>query len=102
MNKAISATIITLNEEDTIQTCIQNVAQICDEVVVLDSYSKIIPIQILLAKTLLIIALEKKTCNKIRSNFAVRINIPKIITKLTMALKLGLPTRFKIKDCKFR
>ena len=40
MNKAISATIITLNEEDTIQTCIQNVAQICDEVVVLDSYSK--------------------------------------------------------------
>ena len=54
-------------------------------------------------KTLLIIArLEKKTCNKIRSNFAVRINIPKIITKLTMALKLGLPTRFKIKDCKFR
>ena len=39
MNKAISATIITLNEEDTIQTCIQNVAQICDEVVVLDSYT---------------------------------------------------------------
>ena len=50
-------------------------------------------------KTLLIIArLEKKTCNKIRSNFAVRINIPKIITKLTMALKLGLPTRFKIDE----
>ena len=40
MKKAISATIITLNEEDTIQTCIQNVVQLCDEVVVLDSYSK--------------------------------------------------------------
>ena len=40
MNKAISATIITLNEEDTIQTCIQNVAQICDEVVVLDSLKR--------------------------------------------------------------
>ncbi len=40
MKKAISATIITFNEENTIQTCIQNVAQLCNEVVVLDSYSK--------------------------------------------------------------
>ena len=40
MKKPISATIITLNEENTIQTCIQNISQLCNEVVVLDSYSK--------------------------------------------------------------
>ena len=40
MKKSISATIITLDEEDTLQTCIQNVTQLCDEVIVLDSYSK--------------------------------------------------------------
>ena len=40
MKKPISATIITLNEENTIQTCIQNISQLCDEVIVLDSYSK--------------------------------------------------------------
>ena len=40
MKKPITATIITLNEADTIQTCIKNVAQLCNEVIVLDSYSK--------------------------------------------------------------
>ena len=40
MTKAISATIITLNEEKTIAACIENVKQLCDEVLILDSYSK--------------------------------------------------------------
>ena len=37
--KLISATIITFNEEKTIARCIDNLKPICNEIVVLDSYS---------------------------------------------------------------
>lgn len=39
MQKHITATIITLNEEKHIEEVIRNVQQICDEVVVVDSFS---------------------------------------------------------------
>lgn len=39
MNKGITGTIITLNEEDNIAKCIASVQKVCDEVVVVDSKS---------------------------------------------------------------
>lgn len=35
----ISATIITLNEENNIKACIESVQKVCDEVIVIDSQS---------------------------------------------------------------
>ena len=53
-------------------------------------------------KTLLIVfKLKKKAFNKNRSDLAKRIKTAIIIKKLTIALKLGLPIRGRIKDCKF-
>ena len=45
--------------------------------------------------------LKKKAFNKNRSDLAKRIKTAIIIKKLTIALKLGLPIRGRIKDCKF-
>jgi len=39
MQKSISATIITLNEEKHIREVIENVQKVCDEVIVVDSFS---------------------------------------------------------------
>lgn len=39
MQKAITATIITLNEQKHIQEVIENVQQVCDEVIIVDSFS---------------------------------------------------------------
>jgi len=39
MERLISATIITLNEEENIKECIESVMQVCDEVIVVDSKS---------------------------------------------------------------
>ncbi len=39
MQMRISATIITLNEEDKIENCIRSVSQIVDEVLIVDSFS---------------------------------------------------------------
>ena len=39
MQKNITATIITLNEEKHIRDVIENVQKVCDEVIIVDSYS---------------------------------------------------------------
>ena len=45
MQKNITATIITLNEEKHIREVIENVQKVCDEVIVVDSFKKRLDIE---------------------------------------------------------